>query len=173
MLAAAERATQADKLARELETVELPPNPLYWDDDVTVTSSVGKERLTQIKMRENQSVFRQMILKNYRFQCCLCGLPVVETLRASHISPWATDTKNRLNPENGLCLSATFDAAFDRHLISFDAQYRLILSRSLREFYTNKAFDEQFKRLEGETITMPVKFLPSPYLLEKHREQLA
>ena len=33
---------------------------------------------------------------------------------ASHISPWAVDEKNRLNPENGLCLSTTSSAAFDR-----------------------------------------------------------
>ena len=29
---------------------------------------------------------------------------------ASHIVEWAKDKANRLNPENGLCLSATYDA---------------------------------------------------------------
>ncbi len=172
MLAVAKQATDAAKLAQQLEAMDIPPNPLYWDDDIPTNSLVGKERLAQIKVRENQNVFRKMILRNYRFQCCLCGLPVVETLRASHISEWAKDSTNRMNPENGLCLSATYDAAFDRHLISLDEDCRLILSSSLQEYFTNKAFTEQFKKLEGAAIRMPAKFFPSKKLLELHREQL-
>jgi putative restriction endonuclease len=68
------------------------------------------------------------------------GFSLADIFRASHISPWAEDEKDRLNSENGLCLSATYDAAFDR---------------------------------EGQTMSLPVKFLPSQSLLEKHRELLA
>ena len=77
-----------------------------------------------------------------------------------------------MNPENGLCLSATYDAAFDRHLISFDEKYRLILSSSLREYYTNEAFETQFRNFEGKAIAMPIKFLPSQELLQIHREKM-
>ena len=59
--------------------------------------------------------------------------------RASHISEWAEGEANRLNPENGLCLSATYDAAFDRHLISFDEHYRLIVSKAIKDQYTDAA----------------------------------
>lgn len=173
MLAKAADATDARLLAKELDAIDLPPEQIYWDDEVPVTSVVGKERLANIKVRENQDVFRCMVLRNYREQCCLTGLPVIETLRASHISEWAKDPANRLNPENGLCLSATYDAAFDRHLISFDEDYRLILAQSLHEYYTNQAFQEQFKKLEGRRIAMPIKFSPSQKLLAKHREQMA
>ena len=172
MLAIAGQGADARVIARELASVPLEPSHLYWDDQVPPNSLVGKERLAEIKVRENQYVFRQMILKNYGFKCCLCGLSVVETLRASHISEWAKDAANRLNPENGLCLSATLDAAFDRHLISLDEDYRLILSSSLREHITNQAFQEQFLSLEGRRIEMPARFLPSQELLNKHREQM-
>ena len=173
MLVKADEATDADRLAQELEAIELPSEQIYWDDDVPVTSAVGKERLATIKVRENQNVFRSMMLKNYSSKCCLCGLPIEATLRASHISAWAKDVENRMNPQNGLCLAATYDAAFDRHLISLDEDFRLILSSSLREYCTNQAFKEQFKAFEGKKIEMPVRFPPSQRFLAKHREQMA
>lgn len=167
-----DRAVDARSLAAMLAATPLVASRLYWDDEIQAGTPEGRERLAEIKVRENQYVFRQMILRNYGFQCCLCGLTVVETLRASHISEWAKDAANRLNPENGLCLSATYDAAFDRHLISLDGDYRLILSPSLREHCTNQAFKEQFLAFEGRKIEMPGRFLPSQELLAKHREQM-
>jgi putative restriction endonuclease len=113
-----------------------------------------------------------MILAIYRGRCCLTGLSVQEVLRASHISAWASDVKNRMNPENGLCLSATYDAAFDRHLISFDEHYCLIIAPGAKEHYTDDAFKEHFVKFEGRKIAMPDKFLPSQVLLSKHREHL-
>ena len=43
-------------------------------------------------------------------------------LRASHIKPWkdCTTTAERLDVYNGLLLSALWDAAFDKGLVSFD-----------------------------------------------------
>ena len=99
-------------------------------------------------------------------------MSIPEVLRASHISAWSEDEKNRLNPENGLCLSATYDAAFDRHLISFDEDYRMILSKRLKEFYTDEVSKVWFRKREGQKIEMPVRFLPSQQLLQKHREKL-
>ena len=166
-------ATNAKKLAQDLEKVKIMPNPLLIPDDIAVNTPEGKSKLKEVQVRQNQHIFRKMILSIYQGQCCLTGLPMQEVLRASHISAWVSDTKNRMNPENGLCLSATYDAAFDRHLISFDEDYRLIFAPSLKEHYTNEAFKEQFQRLHGKKITMPVKFLPSQELLAKHREHFA
>ena len=172
MLELARRATNARTLAENLSGIPLEPSRLYWDDNIQADSLVGRERLTEIKVRENQYVFRLMILRNYGFRCCLCGLPILETLRASHISEWHKDEANRLNPENGLCLSATYDAAFDKHLVSLDEDYRFILSPALHEYCTNQAFQVQFKAFEGKRIEMPGRFLPSQELLEKHRKQM-
>ena len=97
---------------------------------------------------------------------------LADIFRASHISPWAEDEKNRLNPENGLCLSATYDAAFDRHLISFDEHYRLVVSKEIKDHYTDAATKSYFLDHEGQTMSLPAKFLPSQMLLEKHRALL-
>jgi len=68
-----------------------------------------------------------MIVSLYGGKCCITGLDVPKLLRASHIIRWADDKENRMNPENGLCLSGTYDLAFDQHLISFDEDYRMIV----------------------------------------------
>ena len=88
----------------------------------------GNDSIVQAKVRLGQSYFRKMILANYEGKCCITGLNVPQTLRASHIIAWAEDKKHRMDPENGLCLSATYDAAFDKHLISFDEDFRMIVS---------------------------------------------
>ena len=86
---------------------------------------------------------------------------------------WAENEANSLNPENGLCLSVTYDAAFDRHLISFDEHYRLVVSKEIKDHYTDAAARSYFLDREGQTMSLPTKFLPSQSLLEKHRELLA
>ena len=165
-------ASNGAQLSRDLMDTPLSQNPLLINDELNVTSLEGKTALREVEVRQNQSVFRKMILSLYNRCCCLTGLPIPEILRASHISEWAKDKDNRMNPENGLCLSATYDAAFDRHLISFDDKYRLILAPSLHEYCTNNAFQEQFKRFEGSKITLPIRFPPSKSLLAKHREMM-
>ncbi len=77
-----------------------------------------------------------------------------------------------MNPSNGLCLSSTYDAAFDRHLISFDSDYRMVLSQRISDFCSNQACRDYFKKYEGVRIALPVRFLPDPALLEIHRNQL-
>jgi putative restriction endonuclease len=113
-----------------------------------------------------------MILADYGAQCCLTGLNVPDVLRASHIVAWKDDKPNRLNPANGLCLSATYDAAFDRHLISFDEDYRMIFSPQLKEYYSNEAFKTQFLAFEGRRIALPKRYCPNQVFLEKHRQKL-
>lgn len=130
------------------------------------------EKEAVVKRRIGQDIFRAMLIKIYDGKCCLTGLDVPEVLRASHILPWSKDEKNRLNPENGLCLSATYDAAFDKHLISFDEDYRLVLSKALKDEYSSEAFKTYFLDFEGKAIQMPSMFRPSVKFLEKHREQL-
>lgn len=137
-----------------------------------ITKISNTESNAEVHQRIGQNIFRSVLLEIYRGQCCVCGLNITELLRASHILPWAENKQNRLNPENGLCLSATYDAAFDKYLISFDDDYRMIVSPYIQEFYTNNAANEYFKRFEGKQLTLPYKFSPNKEFLNKHREKL-
>ena len=91
----------------------------------------GREREATVRVRVNQSFFRDRILSAYNFRCCVTGLTVQPLLTASHIVPWAEDEKNRLNPRNGLCLNALHDRAFDRHLMWIEDGYVIRFSPKL------------------------------------------
>lgn len=151
----------ADDLARKLSKQKLD-----------YTGAIGKESIREVKTRVNQYFFRKMILQIYNGRCCVTGLDIPQVLRASHIVGWAEDKDSRLNPTNGLCLSATFDAAFDAHLITLDEQFHLIFSPQLKEHHSNKAFQEHFKPYEKQPISLPLTFTPSQTFLQHHRERL-
>ena len=126
----------------------------------------------EVRTRVHQDVFRRMLLANYDGRCALTGLAVTPVLRASHISPWSDDTQNRLNPSNGILLAATYDAAFDQHLMSFDEDGRMVLSPALKEHHGNEAFNETFLKLEGRALAKPTRHAPSAELMARHREGL-
>jgi putative restriction endonuclease len=157
------------ELAQKLARKRVKSVAYLIDDGVDLKSKEGKDAVRSVKTRLGQGFFRDMILQQYRSSCCVTGLTVPELLRASHISGWAKDKKNRLNPANGLCLSATYDAAFDKHLISFDEKYRMVLSRDLKDHYSNSAFKAYFLNFEGRKLRKPSRYLPDQFLLEKHR----
>lgn len=132
----------------------------------------GKDQLSKTKIRIGQAYYRKMIVSIYSGKCCVTGIDVPKLLRASHIVGWADDKANRMNPENGLCLSGTYDLAFDQHLISFDEDYRMIVGQEIVDHYTTAITRDYFKKYEGKKITLPSKFLPSQTLLQVHREML-
>lgn len=173
ILAKVSGETGGKAVAQKAEALIDTTSPTNLEAHLNLTAKDGKEKLAAVKVRVNQDIFRKMVLQNYGSKCCITGLSVPDILRASHISPWAEDEKNRLNPENGLCLSATYDAAFDRHLITFDEHYRLVVSKEIKDHYTDAAARSYFFDREGQTISLPTKFLPSQPLLEKHRALLA
>ena len=81
----------------------------------------GEDVASESKRRKGQDYFRRMILANYNCRCALTGIDIPQLLLASHIIPWKDKShkKERLNPENGICLSALYDKAFDKGLITF------------------------------------------------------
>lgn len=136
-------------------------------------SPEGKEVLRLTKARVNQRFFRTLILDTYNRRCCLTGIAIPDVLVASHIVPWAEDPKNRLNPCNGLCLNALHDKAFDRGLIGFDDNLRLLLSPRLAEHLDNQTIQASFAGLQGHPLTPPTRFPPDHTFLQRHRKAWA
>lgn len=130
----------------------------------------GKEKIRTVKIRSNQNVFRKIILGIYNQSCCITGLDIPDINIASHIIPWAKDKSKRMDPRNGLCLSATYDVAFDRNLISLDDDYRIILSKDIKDHYTSSVVKSYFHSKEGDKITLPDSYLPKKEYLEEHRK---
>lgn len=136
------------------------------------TGLQGETRLTEVKTRVNQSVFRELVLANYNSKCAITGIDVPELLVASHILPWATNEKERLNPANGICLSMLWDKAFDKGLIGINSDYTIIFSERIRSCLAKDFYNDYFKTIEGHKLNLPSKYLPSQDFLEWHRNNI-
>ena len=132
----------------------------------------GETRIREVKTRVNQNVFRQIVLANYGGRCALTGIDIDELLVASHIIPWSDNEQERLNPENGICLSSMFDKAFDRGLISFQNNGTVIFSRKLKENVGKEYYTKYFLPIEQSKLIVPRKYHPSSLFLEWHRDSI-
>ena len=143
-------------------------------DDENKPVAIDEDVVAATKVRRGtpfQALFRATVLSAYQERCCITGLADARLLNASHIVPWRDDPSNRLNPRNGLCLSALHDRAFDRGLITFDANLRLVLSEQLASSptrFTRRAFGAH----AGQQIELPEKFAPDLDLIQHHREHI-
>lgn len=115
--------------------VSLPDAPLQeFERRVAgLPRSTEAERL--VVQRIGQDVFRDRLMNYWQGRCPLTGISDPALLRASHIIPWADceSDAERLDVHNGLLLSALWDAAFDRALVTFDDQGHPEFSPDLSE----------------------------------------
>lgn len=89
-----------------------------------------RERLQAARI--GQGEFRNALIGVWNGRCPIAGVDHLELLRVSHIKPWAASSDaERLDPFNGLLLCAHIDALFDRGLISFFDDGRMLVSSSL------------------------------------------
>ncbi|WP_264300980.1 HNH endonuclease [Desulforhabdus sp. TSK] len=95
-----------------------------------------------------------------------------DLLIASHIIPWAKNEKERLNPQNGLCLSPLYDRCFDKGYIGITPDYKVVLSRELKHNSEKDYFIHHFGQLEDMPISLPDRFLPHPDFLEYHYDTI-
>jgi len=128
------------------------------------------EDIRPTKIRLEQATFRKIVLAAYSSQCCITGNPVPELLIASHILPWSEHPDQRLDPRNGLCLSAEFDKAFDNHLISFDEQFKLLINPKLKRHKSSAYISEHILNREGTEMRLPERFTPEPAYMAQHRQ---
>ena len=127
------------------------------------------ERPATILTRLCQSFFRKAILSSYESTCCVCGIDLPQLLVASHIVPWSTNKGSRSDPENGLCLCALHDKAFDRGLISLKSSLEIIVAPLLN---STKSYFVKYSLLnfQDKRIILPRRFPPKPEYLQWHLE---
>lgn len=111
-----------------------------------------------VVQRIGQDVFRSGLLEYWQGRCPLTGISDEPLLRASHIIPWkdCESDAERLDVHNGLLLSALWDAAFDRGVVSFDDGGQPIFSPVL-----------------GENARSELRWKQPIALTDKHRTRLA
>lgn len=120
--------------------------PLQYDMQETLTTFIEPraeyelklpsvtERTGLITSRVGQGVYRKRILHRWEYKCAVTEFSNLNVLIASHILPWSESTHDqRLDVNNGILLSPDYDALFDKKLISFESNGRIVLSDSISE----------------------------------------
>jgi len=164
-------AIECERLREKLGAA-IPRDVLQESDDANLLGLKdysGNTRRVVIEQRIKQHFFRRAVLSSYRQRCCMSGLSDSRLLIASHIVPWSKDKANRLNPSNGLCLSAIHDRAFDKGLITLNDDFQVVLAEELRA--CNEDFVKSvFHPLDGKKIEMPERFVPDRAFVVRHRK---
>ncbi|MCZ2132368.1 MAG: HNH endonuclease, partial [Bacteroidetes bacterium] len=86
--------------------------------------------------------------------------------------PWSKNEKERLNPENGICLSALYDKAFDKGLIAVNENYQILLSTKLKKKKTADYFQKYFAPIENQALIQPQRYFPKKDFIQYHLDNI-
>jgi hypothetical protein len=130
-----------------------------------VESLDDTEREALIKTRVGQGPFRDGLVARWG-GCSLTGCKHLELLVASHIKPWSKceSAQERLDVANGLLLVPNVDKLFDKGLITFDDDFKIVLSNGLRDGVARTLNIDKHARLVNRT------FVDMRPYLDWHRE---
>jgi len=159
-----------DSLVKENNDLKDLSSQVESNDVVTGFFSFNRKVNTQVRVK--QSFFRKAVLSSYDNSCCMTGLSDPRLLVASHILPWSKDEHNRLNPSNGLCLSALHDKAYDRGLLTVTPDFIILVSNQLKNMSNNQFAQDYLINLNSSRIILPKKFFPSREFLDYHLTQI-
>ncbi|MDW7761119.1 MAG: HNH endonuclease [Acidobacteriota bacterium] len=93
----------------------------------------GKE--TMIKPRLGQASFRLQVTDAYRRACAITEEHSLPALEAAHIKPYTESGPHAVS--NGLLLRSDFHRLFDRGYITITPEYRIEVSRRLKDEFEN------------------------------------
>ena len=124
------------------------------------------ERSGLVTSRVGQGAYRKRIIHRWEYKCAVTNFNKLDILIASHIVPWSKATDHeRLDVNNGLLLSPTYDALFDKHLISFENNGKIILSNKIEFSAYQKIGITGKEKIEGLSEY-------NHHYLQKHQEIL-
>lgn len=146
------------------------PAPGFVDEQTPFVHEQVRERVQYLSSRIlRDRVFRRIVLRAYDERCAISGLKLINgggraEVAAAHIRPVEKNGPDIVN--NGLALCGTAHWMFDRGLISLDDELRILVSRSVNDPDSVRAFINK----DGHARP-PLKEWqrPHPHFLEWHR----
>jgi putative restriction endonuclease len=153
---------------KENQTIETKFDDLLFD----LKDLKGETKLRQVKTRVNQNVFRQIVISNYSGKCAISGIDIPELLLASHIVPWSKNEEERLNPENGICLSELYDNAYYKGLIAINEQYQILISDKLKKKKDAVYYGKYFAPIENKSLIQPQRYFPKKDFIQYHLDEI-
>jgi putative restriction endonuclease len=137
------------------------------EEEVEPPLPVGaSEGVSLVKVRRHQRFFRNAVSAAYGLRCAVTDLDVAELNIASHIIPWSLNVERRSDPTNGILLSALFDRAFDRGLVSVEGT-KLRCSKAIEGKNPARRLLLDY---DGQSIRIPERTPPDPVALRWHWE---
>jgi putative restriction endonuclease len=109
--------------------------PRYALPEQRVEDSVRYGKETVIRPRLGQGSFRVLVTDAYGRSCAITEEHSLPALEAAHIKPCNESGPNAVN--NGLLLRSDFHRLFDRGYITVTPEYRIEVSRRLKEEFKN------------------------------------
>lgn len=150
---------------RLVDAMRIAPADFSPPTELSPRDGKSTSYLANVQARLGQGRYRQDLIDKWGGACAVTGLTCLRALRASHVKPWGvSDNDARLDPNNGLLLSANLDALFDAGLISFTDDGEMLVA--------NEVLLEERAQLG---IPMRMRIRPGPRLrhyLAHHRTYL-
>jgi putative restriction endonuclease len=119
------------------------------------------------------SFFKREVPRIYNFTCSISELRIssmsnITLIDACHIVPFSQSRNDTIS--NGIALCPNLHRAFDRGLISIDAEYKVLVSDSFKESGTNYSL----KALKRKPLQLPQQkaYWPSQENLDWHRNHV-
>ena len=137
--------------------------------------STASEIYSMVKVRGKiQRLFRTALLKAYGYQCALTDTTFTQVLEACHILPWSQCTETeRLDIRNGVLLNSNHHRLFDRGIITFDLNLKMVYADMKEEDGPYTENDHILStRLHGRSLNLPNPLHLSPsaeYLKRSHK----
>ncbi len=92
------------------------------------------EKRCEVSVRLVQGKFKDNLLRKHPNKCLICEINKEQLLIASHIKAWAASKEQedeRYDPNNGFLLCPTHDALFDKKLITFEDDGKILISEEI------------------------------------------
>ncbi len=97
------------------------------------------EVIAEIKARKGQELYRSKLMALWNGKCALTAVDIPELLVGSHAKAWEySSDRERLDEYNGFLFEARIDKLFDKYLISFDDNGRILISKQIDEIQKAK-----------------------------------
>ena len=128
---------------------------------------LGDPRLAPYRL--GQRSFQAVVLDAYQRRCAITGTHISPVLQAAHIRPVASGGEHRL--DNGVLLRSDVHTLYDRGYLGVDRNYRLMVSRRLRDDFSN---GDQYYAMAGHVIGLPERRVDRPRseFLEWHLDEV-
>ncbi|MED5018465.1 HNH endonuclease [Paenibacillus chibensis] len=106
-------------------------DPFHTLKELIKDEEINTNYMTEVIQRRGQEIFKMKLLNDYT-ECAICKMDEPSMLIASHIKPWRYSSNlERLDKYNGFLLCPNHDKLFDKGLITFTDEGKVVISSLL------------------------------------------